>query len=107
MTDERKPYAPPTLTNLSADVVKLAARLRELGETPAGRALIRGLEHALPEASAEVRGALANPAATLGALLETLTRPAVGELADSDQAIARGLARALGRGLARGAKRGG
>jgi hypothetical protein len=105
--NDRKPYTPPTLTDLGADALKLAARLRELGESPAGRALIRGLEHALPEASGEVRAALADPAATLGALLQTMTRPAAGELADSDRAIARGLARALGRGLVRGVKKGG
>lgn len=105
MTEPRKPYAPPTLQNLSEDVLRLAARLRQLGESPGGRAVIRGLERALPEASAEVRAALDDPAAALGGLLEVLARPAVDDLADSDRAIARGLAKALGRGLARGMKR--
>lgn len=105
MTDEKLPYTPPTLQNLSADVVRVAARLRELGESPGGRAVLRGLERALPEASAEVRAALADPAAALGSLIEMLARPAVDDLADSDRALAKGLARALGRGIARGGKR--
>jgi hypothetical protein len=102
MTDPKNPLA----ANLAADVLALAGKLREFGQSPAGRSLLRGLEKALPEATAEVRAAAADPMATIGSLLEHATRPARGDLADSDRAIARGIARALGRGFARGTKKG-
>lgn len=79
--------------------------LLELGDKPAGKAVLRGLEAALPEASALVREALADPAGTIGEMVAPMAQAAADELADADRTIANGIARALGRGIARGLKR--
>ena len=61
---------------------------------------LRGLEAALPEASALVRGAIADPAGTLGELVAPMVDAAAEELAEADRTIAAGIARAFGRGVA-------
>jgi hypothetical protein len=78
--------------------------LRELGSHPAGKTVLSGLEAALPEAAALVRGALADPAATLGAMAQPMVDAAAAELADADRTIATGIAKALGRGVLRGVR---
>jgi hypothetical protein len=87
------------------DVLELARTLKGLTESPGGRAVLRGLEAALPDTAARVREALADPAGTLGEMVAPLAQAAKDELADADRTIASGLARAFGRGLARGVTR--
>jgi len=96
---------PPNSAQAAA--AELARSLRELANKPATKIVLRGLEAALPEASALVRGALADPAATLGEMARPMAEAAVAELLDADRVIASGLARAFGRGVRRGSKRGG
>ena len=99
---------PPTMPgSAKAAALELARALRELGEKPAARMALRGLEAALPEASALVRGAIADPAGTLGELVAPMVDAAAEELAEADRTIAAGIARAFGRGVRRGLKRGG
>ena len=95
---------PPSKT--AAAALELARALRELGDKPAAKLVLKGLEAALPEASALVRGALADPAGTLGEMAAPLVDAAADELAEADRTIAAGIARAFGRGVARGVKRG-
>lgn len=90
---------------LSDAALELARGLRALGENPKTRLVLRGLEAALPDAAREVRAALEDPSAALGALAATVTKPARDELAEADEALARGFARAFGRGIAKGAKK--
>lgn len=92
----------PLSSPAAAAALELARALRELGDKPAAMMVLRGLEAALPEASALVRSALADPGATIGEMLAPMARAAAGELTEADRTIAAGIARALGRGLARG-----
>lgn len=95
------PRVPRSAAAAAAD---LARTLRELASKPATRAVLRGLEAALPEASSLVRGAIEDPGGTLGEMLAPMAEAAAAELAEADRAIAAGFARALGRGVARGVR---
>ena len=89
----------------AAELARGIRALREMKDHPAARLALRGLEAALPEASALVREAMADPAGTLGELVAPLVSAGVDELAEADRTIAAGLARAFGRGLVRGVKK--
>jgi hypothetical protein len=87
-----------------AAALELARSLRALGDDPKARLVLRGLEAALPEAAALVRGALEDPAGALGAMAQPMVDAAAAELADADRTIAVGIAKALGRGVLRGVR---
>jgi hypothetical protein len=82
---------------VSAAALELARTLRALGDSPQGRAVLRGLELALPEAAAQVREVLDNPRAATGQLFARVVADATAERGEVDRALARGIARALGK----------
>jgi hypothetical protein len=99
-----RPPMPPNSARTAA--VELARTLRDLASRPAAQSVLRGLEAAMPEAAAQVRAALEDPAGTLGEMLAPMASAAADELAETDRVIAAGLARAFGSGVARGVGRG-
>lgn len=89
-------------SHINPAIAELAKNLRQLADKPAARAVLRGLEAAMPEAAAEVRAAMADPGAIAVELLARTFADGRAELAQADRTIARTLGKAFGRGVARG-----
>lgn len=91
-----RPPPAPVPRSVSAAALELARTLQRLGASPHARAVLRGLEHALPDAAAQVRQALADPPAVVGRVFARMAADATAERGEVDRALAHGIARALG-----------
>jgi hypothetical protein len=92
---------PPEVQTAAAELARSLARM---GDKPQARAVLAGLEAALPQAAGEIRAALADAPGTLGRVLGNMARAAVADAVDADNALAKGIARAL-RGPAKARRR--